>query len=218
MFYPHLNENPNGIIKPESWKARTNKSAYPNSYDIESWTDADTIVFSYYGDKMRVAEDDTHYDLAHEYRDDNENYSKVGTGRGKFAGRLFIDHKVISFWEFPKDNKELFKVIADLEKEANLNISDDPGWLIEIPTRYDDWEQRRESGGNSTTFGDVEYVSLRDYKKGVERSPQELASQHGYSPNDPRKIKKDPQIKKGIDIHNAMKRAQVAENFYPKLK
>lgn len=53
-----------------------------------------------------------------------------------FEGRLWKNHKIISFWEYPKP-EHLEKIIRSIERELkqkegiNLNIWDDPEWRIE---------------------------------------------------------------------------------------
>lgn len=47
-------------------------------------------------------------------------------------GRLWESSKIISFWDYPKNNNELHSIILDIEKESTINIWDDREWKIEI--------------------------------------------------------------------------------------
>lgn len=49
----------------------------------------------------------------------------------KFCGRLWTDHKVISFWNYPKDNEELKFVVNKLEDKLGIDIWNKE-WAIEV--------------------------------------------------------------------------------------
>ena len=40
----------------------------------------------------------------------------------KYDGRLWLNHKVISFWNYPENKTILFKILSDLEKKLNVDI------------------------------------------------------------------------------------------------
>ena len=209
-YYPLLNETPNQIIKPETWERNKGRDFFPNTFDLIWWTADDNIPFGYYEDSLYIGGDwETHYDLAQKHRKDNEKYSKVTNGRGSYAGRIFTDYKVITFWQFPDNYGDLVKILTDLENKTDLDILGDNGWLIEVPVNLEkmEWTQR------SNNTKDVEFVPVENYKGGHKRPERELKSPH-ISPD------RNTSYGSGEKYQELQqnKRNMAAESYYPKIK
>lgn len=163
-----LVENPNAI--------------YSEDYDVViRWQNVRTVCFSYYGEKMYVGtEKMSHLNLYAKtpYIDEiaEENF-----GRGKYAGRLFISNRIISFWDFPPDKNTLKQVLFDIEQ--SIPIKFDKDWKIEVPTDKI-MRLKNDTGWGSwyPTKEDQEFIRVEDYKPGFVRNKDELKIPHIESP------------------------------------
>lgn len=127
-------------------------------YDIErkktyKWTDRDAYAFGYLKGKIYVSDwakkhseiDDNYKELRHAY--EREDF--------KFAGRIWIKGKVMSFWKYPSPNK-IESIFNDLKKEMKIKNKKDIGnfkdWKIEIKVKRDEIvvpiEQFKNLGSN----------------------------------------------------------------------
>ncbi|MFW5700751.1 MAG: GNAT family N-acetyltransferase [bacterium] len=115
MTHDTLRESPDGV-RSKKPRVRTN------------FTDSDAITFGYLDNEMIIGDmgrRQTHDDIT----GDRFQYTREDFD---YAGRLWVDKKVISLWQYP-DNKETFiGIIKDLNKHPEINI--DNSWFIEIPT------------------------------------------------------------------------------------
>lgn len=104
----------------------------------------------------------------------------------KLNGRIWYERKYISFWFEPKNYKELIKIIKDIDKSYEILY----GEKLNIYENRFDWII--ESGKN--------YMALTDFKKGEERSEEELNTPHVISP-----MKKDTKTPKGFGSRKSKK-------------
>jgi hypothetical protein len=177
-YYPRLNENPNAI-----WDVKKER--------IEEWKVGKDIAFTYtdHLKKEMIVSKDTHGDISREADIESFGYR----GRGVNSGRIFVSQKVISFWAFPKNNKDLIKTLADVEKavqrkyDKKLNLLTNKKWTIEIPV--DKQEAKNYPGGWGDWYpkkNSQKFISIDQYKKRIkrppERSPEELQIRHLIPP------------------------------------
>ena len=201
--YQGQNEFPFGYNKSEAWiRDRFGFSKKEKNKRLE------------HAGKMRIGEiGRTHGDIGSLY-----SYYKEYAGNDrpdfKYAGRVFLDDKIISFWEYPEP-EDLQKVLKDIEKESiriknkgmQDNIADikfDDSWTIDIPAEgdsnsgrvygyddddyddYDDYDSREETGIQ---------IPIKDYTGQTEKEKAVAAAkaqaiQHVLPPGDPRKEKR----------------------------
>jgi hypothetical protein len=163
-----INENPNAV--------------YSEEYDVAlPWHAIRTMCFSYYGEKMYVGSGlMKHLNLYAQYPEIDE-MAENNLGRGKYAGRLFVNLKIISFWNFPPNKLEFDKTIADIEKVVNTKFTDD--WKVEVPSKKIMSTSNDQGWGNNhPKKDDQEFIPIREYTGGYERNPDELRMQHVMSP------------------------------------
>jgi hypothetical protein len=163
-----INENPNAV--------------YSEEYDVAiPWTSIRTMCFSYYGEKMYIGSGKmTHLNLYAEYPGIDER-AEDNLGRGKYAGRLFVNLRIISFWDFPPNKSEFDKTIADIEKMVNTKFTDD--WKVEVPSKRT--LEKKDNFGWGSWYPkktDQEFIPIREYAGGYERNPDEMRMQHVMSP------------------------------------
>ena len=186
-YYPRLNENPNAIIDPEVWEKKKNQKSYtPDKIEYDS---LQNIPFGYYGAHdafITGGSRDTHSHLLSKAKKlDLIQTAGESIERPKNSGRIFVDHKVITFWTFPETYEELIKVIKDIENNTNLNILNDPEWKIEIPSgEFKSHLDKKDISWGSwhPRIGQVEYISIKDFRGGYKRSEEELGQEHIQSP------------------------------------
>ncbi|NPV13180.1 MAG: hypothetical protein HPY57_15545 [Ignavibacteria bacterium] len=96
-------------------------------------------------------------------------------GRGDLAGRYFPKYKLITFWKFPKDNKELHDVVNAIETYLNKDIWNDDECKVEVLVdeeleMRDDYWWRRDAK--------VEFIPLKEYKGGPKKHWQDEVNPH----------------------------------------
>jgi len=183
-YYPTLFENPNAI--------------YLNDYHTAvNWTNIKSLAFSYYNDIMYVGSiRSTHIDLYKNARI-KDNLAEIRNGRGKYAGRLFVSPKIISFWDFP-ETYEIFKqLLKDIEEETSIRF--DNTWKVEIPLYYQkdpdgyggwgSWYPRQSS---------QKFININDYDGGFARSEQEMRQEHVMTPIEKERLKNKNNIARGF--------------------
>ena len=93
--------------------------------------DSDAIAFGMYKGKMYVTKPGGY---THSYIKLNPKYTMenipINRSGFKYSGRLWLDSKVITFWDYPSKN-ELKKIIKLLEDELNRKMWNN-NWLIEV--------------------------------------------------------------------------------------
>lgn len=173
MFYPKLFENPNSI--------------YLEKLDVNvNWYDVKTLGFSYYNDEMHVSSQ-SHYAM---YKDlkINDPVAKSREGRGRYAGRLFLSSKIITFWEFPETNDILTMVLYDIEQLTSIKF--DETWKIEVPVKYKGYDYTINGWGKYyPRKNEQHYVTIDDYDGNFARKPQEIMQKHVMPPIEKQKLK-----------------------------
>jgi hypothetical protein len=153
--YPRLFENPDSI--------------FINKEDLVlKFSDDDAYAFGYYKNKMYV-DDRAHWAIV-------PRLFTLKRKDFKYAGRLWVNEKIISFWEYPETYEKLLSVLKDIEKATeNLKILRDlDKWRIELPgiKDSDDWYTDYE-----------EVIPITEYTGDVEeRSKEELELPHLLPP------------------------------------
>jgi len=115
------------------------------------------------------------------YEKDKKHYRE--RFRENISGRIFPKQKIITFWIFPKDNKEMKKVANDIKENMDIDIWDD--WLVEI--LLDETKMTDDWGGNWGSWSPEEdaiftdFIPVKDYKRSEERSEEELKKAHFMS-------------------------------------
>lgn len=105
-----IKENPDKVYKETSNK----------DYITLQWDDTDAYAFGIINDKMVISNaEDTHLDIRWYDRYKNIEGIKKATNRNDFkhSGRIWINDRVISFWDPPKTNSELKKILHQIEDE-----------------------------------------------------------------------------------------------------
>ena len=213
-FYPSLNENPNAIISPEILKRyKAGENIIPQYIEFDGNFNARPFGYTEKGNIRLGSPGSSHWTLQ-SYSHENMEYD----GRGKNSGRIFPKQKVLSFWQFPVDNKEMIKVIKDIEKKSNLRILSDDEWLIEIPSDKSAFNSivGKNWGMWKSNFSDQHYVKISDYQGAHTRSPEELAQEHIKSPM----LKKKRKVPAGFGSNHPdtkslkVKQAMYAESVY----
>ena len=123
-----------------------------------------------------------------------------------YAGRLWDDSKVISFWIYP--NKDLFKQIINLlEEELDIKMFNN-GWKIEVVTnentgdiKIDEYDPHIEDDDDDAFFqgldqadGINKIIPIEEYI-GSEDQSKELMAQHLLNWKEKEKLKKERGIK-----------------------
>lgn len=119
-----IEENPDNIYKTNHPKLNHNLR----------WNNSDALAFGYnsiYDDMMTISDlGDTHSDIG-------------GRGNMKYPGRIWLNAKIMSFWEYPETKDILNKVIKDLNsayKEKYGRPIIDQTWKIEVETGGYEWD------------------------------------------------------------------------------
>ncbi len=196
MKIKHLLESPDTI-----------EAKHPTKGRLElSWREDDAIPFGYYNDKFLFdGQGGTHYELGASYN------LRIGRSDMNNHGRIWLDHKIISFWDYPKNIFRLKGVVRDLEEglsEYKFESSDakiwDNGWFIEII----DKEKMRSytDSGSSVLIPLEEYEgpNTSDYKHSDEDKD------HNISPL----LKKKKKVP--YDKHDKLKMEPAKWDFYKK--
>ncbi len=128
------------------------------------------------------------------------------SGKNKaYAGRLWTDVKVMSFWVYP--NVKLFKeIIKKLEKKLNIKIFNN-NWKIEVLLNDDEIDRVeykksindfdfffRPNFQNNKYGGTNKIIPIEDYL-GSEDQPEELLIQHMLNWKEKDKLKKEKGVK-----------------------
>jgi hypothetical protein len=161
-----------------------------------NWNAKDAIAFGYKDNKMFISD----FSSLH-YKNKNVNRKFL-----KFCGRLWINSKIISFWDFPKNYNELRNVLNDIEISFNLKNNEElkitNDWLIEII--FDNNKQiinKYKFWGPSNMLGDGRYINnsklikISDYIGSNKRTEEEMKIVHNLSWNEKEKLKKQGKLK-----------------------
>jgi hypothetical protein len=175
-IYKYLGEDPDGSYHPDVQDKLTysNSGAYAFGY-----TDND-LEF------MISREKGTHGGLQDS---SGINYGREGV---RYGGRIWTNHNVISFWEYPPPHL-IREVAQDLENELGVSIINNPDFVIETLVNVVGepvWDEDDEWQSDSMHWAkddDSEFLTVPEYEKLVgnqigQRSAEELAKQHVASP------------------------------------
>ena len=144
-----------------------------------SWYDTDAYSFGYlYGEDMYISgKGETHLDLLFKLTDDMKMESRFSF---EYAGRIWINSRVISFWQYPKNYKKLLEIISDIEDEflyeydIKLNIID---WEIEVPL---DDDFNIDIAPNPSEWSNLINKSNLEYKQSKLIKVKEFVSTMGW--------------------------------------
>ena len=241
---PTINESPDTVCS-NSKNLKNSTGDYYNSWDCRD--DNDQIA-GYYNDDAYafgiIDEKESTYGTKLDYGKfwlgDKGDTHRFGRELYKFAGRIWIKKRIISFWEFPQPN-EMEKFLADLanvlhdskyirgnverikEKLNNFWIEIiEEGILSDI--KKDIWKQGGSWQGGVKGF-QTKFIKIKDYKNlsNVNQlNPEDLKGDHVKSPMDPTKKKKSVPYGFGskhpeIQNREEERRENPFESFYPLL-
>jgi len=195
-----LHENPDAIQLDGDFQKQ-----HHIPHTILDWGDADAYVFGYFGGILYGGLKTNHvelfYELDKKIKDDiisKYGWGKVPVNRNhyKYAGRLWIKAKTISFWEYPPKSM-LPKIISDLKKN---DIPVDENWFIEVVDRGGNYESPKtefdfDSGWkvwSTATLGYVKLVKISEYIGSEKQTGKEI--QHQLSP----RLKKQMNVPDGV--------------------
>ena len=189
-------------------------------------------VFGYLNNKFLISEKkgETHYDIGFRYAIAH-NIGDYYRSNFKYPGRLWIDHKLISFWIYP-DREMFLKIAKDIKDNINIDILED-GWIVEIPINTKDFIGNINKHQEGDWLKDIytendkkyDFVSTQEYNGAIQRSKEELSQEHVKSP-----LLKHSKVVQGFGSEHpeyqtkqAWKRAapigdsKQEDNFYPSL-
>ena len=189
----------------------------------------DAFAFGYtkkHGHTIVSEKENTHFDMLYGNNLNKfdlktlKNYGySANQGRFQFdyPGRVWVNHKIISFWQYPdsSDLKKIINQINDVFKNAKKSYRIDNNWRIEIIVDsngnygkkfFDKLKKSMENSGYNSKnifpfinqFNSKSIViPLPDYIGSEERSAKELAQAHVLSPllKKPRKVHLHPFFK-----------------------
>jgi hypothetical protein len=105
-----------------------------------------------------------HYNIEHKYQKKTGKDPKM-----KLEGRIWLDKKYISFYDYPKSKLEFEKTVHDIEKQLKINediqidIWNDPDFKIEIPMSIDEITARKSNiDYNKNKF--INLIPLKSYE------------------------------------------------------
>lgn len=76
---------------------------------------------------------ETHHDILRKY--DMPEECHVNRDTLIYSGRIWLDKKIISFWEYPKTTRHRKQVVEDLEEMFRIKIIGNPEWVVEVGDR-----------------------------------------------------------------------------------
>ena len=182
------------------------------------------VPFGYYNGKIRLGKiNGIHPAIKDLYPDmaDKKSYRQDL----KYAGRIWIKDRVISFWEYPETHKALYDILSDIEnefpKQFKKHFTINPNnWYIEIvdkrlegdnfPEYFKDWKDAE----------DAILIPVRDYKGSGEWSEEQKGKEHVKSPL----LKQNKAVPSGFGSGAskykplAWRQAMYAENLVPSFK
>jgi hypothetical protein len=112
-----------------------------------------------------------------------------------FAGRVWADHKLISFWEYP-DQESFFKIIKGIESklkefypDRRFNLLRDSKWKVEIISEEDaayDYTggpvKKNYSVWDQHSDYKTRLIPVKDYISSEQRTELDLGKEHARSP------------------------------------
>jgi len=182
------------------------------------------IPFGYFNGKIVIGKINSTHTLMKDFYPEIED-SKMSRHNLKYSGRIWINEKIISFWDYPETHKALYDILSDIEKEfyqkfkKPLTINPN-NWYIEIIDKSLD----RENYDNIfMEWGNAEesiLISVKDYKGSGEWSEEKKGQDHVKSPL----LKIEKEVPSGFGSEKskyktlASKQAMYTENLVPSFK
>ena len=183
MKYLKKYESPNNIKTSIGFEQMCD-----NDYQITFLYDDKDDIYVLYGCEC-------HAGVASHYKVSNDRWRDV-------SGRLFPDHKVITFWKYPKDKKELMKVIENINEKITSQeyvgrkeleptflekhgVIDDT-WRLEMPVSISNTMEEEKKMVGEDRVSD-EFIKFKDYVNKVERSEDEMNIIHNLDPKEKNK-------------------------------
>lgn len=163
-----LKENPDTVYLPLDLQKKLSMSGHEIRFNS-----GDSYVFGYWNDHFIISDiaGDNHLflrksipaDLLQKYK----GPAPINRDDYKYAGRVWKDYKIISFWDYPSKS-DLRKVMKDLKK-SGIPINDK--WYIEVIDKKGKYEAPKLDKDRapyewkrwSTKGGKVKLVPIKDY-------------------------------------------------------
>ncbi len=162
-----------------------NPNAVLHNGNVVEWNTDNCIAFARFGkDERLYTTNATHFDLDYDLKHQgvDVSFNNKFAGRSKDSGRLFVELKIITFWQFPKNKEDFLQLIVELKDITDIEI--DNTWSVEV-LKHDD----KNINSPDLGWGDwnpsektVEYIPIADYQGGYRRPQQELKIMHVVSP------------------------------------
>ncbi len=174
------------------------------SLDLE-WNYPDAITFSYFNGELLSKKSNNnnskHSKIFNDYikkhninvNDIKKKFIKDRNIKGKvnnferritkYPGRLWTEHKIISFWEYPPNKKILYKILRDVLSKYNIEFSPEE-WKIEIISDKKEQQGREfyKSGNWENDPREVYLQEVPNYEGSGRRTDTEISFQHTLSP------------------------------------
>jgi len=197
-----LYENPNIVYNVDD------KDDYVVDYtQYNQWFNRINYTFAYYNNNFYIKKNEkiitnflgdnredltTHAKLYQLYLDDNnlDDNNKYIEGRGDYAGRIYLEDKLISFWFYPENMSKFRQICRDIKNEADVDIFGESGWKIEInksiKTKSDN--DFKFVGDWNLDYSDSIYIPVEDFVKSGKWDKDEIEAPHLMDPEAKKKM------------------------------
>lgn len=167
-YLEFINESPDNI-------KYYRQDGFPIQLNYKS---SDAFAFGYFNNHMIVSPEGWSHPKMLEYiigdyvSDGVEKYFK-------YSGRLWLNNKVISFWNYPENKSKLFSILNDIEiklkKQNNkkINIINDKSWRIEVVKIDDVIKTDLSYDWDFENKYNTELINIHDYKTSLDFSEKE---------------------------------------------
>jgi len=167
-YLEFINESPDNI-------KYYRQDGFPIQLNYKS---SDAFAFGYFNNHMIVSPEGWSHPKMLEYiigdyvSDGVEKYFK-------YSGRLWLNNKVISFWNYPENKSKLFSILNDIEiklkKQNNkkINIINDKSWRIEVVKIDDVIKTDLSYDWDFESKYNTELINIHDYKTSLDFSEKE---------------------------------------------
>lgn len=107
-----------------------------------SWGDDDALPFGYYRGKFYISPtSETHFSLGDRVSGGKKEISRWGF---KYPGRIWVDNKIFSLWQYPTNVADWKRLIADLSSKTHKNIRKD--FKVEMAKTFGKGSDDRKEG------------------------------------------------------------------------
>jgi hypothetical protein len=207
-----LYESPDEVFNQKLRSKSKDANVYKKAIGFRS---TDAITFGYYNDEMKVSpkgKEYTHNDMH-------------GRSNMKYAGRLWADRKLITFWEYPETYEKLEQILRDIQeayikpdRRRRLNIMDNlDKWKIE--TGYEDWDDKKffdkQYNYTDAFYNQSIIIPVTEYKEGKGWTAEQKAKAHVADWKERERLKKLGIIKlaKGFGSTKGTEEVQKADSI-----